>query len=349
MNHELDPQNSWFSRGERHPVVLSTRARLVRNVENYPFPNRLDKEKQDELLGRIEQALVHGEPENRLDLEKTVPLTQRLAAERLLISAPSFQKKKGLLWLFEGESRGAFWGAQDHLSLFSLDSGLAVKTVADRVLKWESFLASLLDFAALPGWGYLSSNPAFTGSGLKLSLLLHIPALVRTGMLEQVFRAVEAQGYSLSAFWALEQGESEFYLLSGQFSCGLAGQEQIEVLTALADRLVRFEEEARRREMSSDRRACLDRAGRAWGILSQARILSWEEALRHFSAMRSSLEFGIIPEVTLSLSQIDRLLFCLQDAHLAAGWSNRPEGEDELRADIVRHTLFGREDPCLKD
>ena len=350
MKTQLDPQRSWYMDNKvPHPCVLVTKWTAFRNLEGWPFPSRCDALALADLTEMVSRVLLESfdDCEEKIDWLGSTPLAQSLADERLLTPGHGTRYPQAISWFWNKERFGLHWGGADHLRLDYLRPGGEVAESFRELQGWEGRFAKSLGFAYRSGWGWVTTDPAFAGAGLIPSVLLHLPASAASGLWEAMMKTVERRGFSLSPVWVSERGESDFFWLRGSFSFGRSADELAQTLGDLAEKITLGEMEARRREQETRFVDVEDRVSRAWGLLTNARKLTWEETLPALSALRRAPEMVIMnKEVARNL---DRLFLRLQGAQLRVSFSEREGEEDRNRALVVRKMLLEGEDACLKD
>jgi len=222
----------------------------------------------------------------------------------------------------------------------ALVSGFAVGDAWRRIDAVDSELDARLDFAFHPQYGYLTACPTNVGTGLRVSVLLHLPALAITRQLEKVFQAVTRLGLAVRGLYGEgTEATGHFYQISNQSSLGKSEEEIVRNLEAVVPQVVKYEQEARRALMEKDRPRLEDRAWRAFGILCHARVVTSEEALALLSALRMGVHLGLIE--TAPLRTVNELLVFTQPAHLQKleGRELAPEERDNLRGALLRKRL----------
>ncbi len=335
----LDPEKSWYSKPtEPHPCVLALRWTAFRNLEGWPFTGKCRAEQKLELKSRLIEAV---KSEDTLSApfvwKEAPPVTKALAQERLLVPDGLVQDREAVSWWEAQDGWGLHFGGEDHLRLRQLSLGFQPQQ-AEQFWKSLDSWGQQLGFAWRSHWGWVTADPAHAGGGVQVSALLHLPASESSGLWEAMMKTVERQGFSLLPVWAGSRGESDFFWLQNAFSFGRSERELSAVLVSLVEKITKGEIEARQREAKLQALQLEDRIGRAWGLLTNARRLTWEETLPALSALRRASELIIIKE---SVSErLDPLFFRLQGAHLRALLASS-EGEDVLRSDLIRTILLG--------
>ena len=325
-------------------IVVSTRVRLARNLAGRKFPTHPDAPDRLEILAEIKrcaETLSGGEAFVWRNIDEESPLECRLLVERHLISRELADGSGPRAVALDPErSLGMMVNEEDHLRLQCLLPGLALHEAHARVDRLDDQLSGRLEFAFDPCYGYLTSCPTNVGTGLRISAMLHLPALVMTRHIEKVFRAVTEMRMAVRGFYGEgTEAYGELYQISNQATCGKNEADIIDDMDAAIAAIVRYEERARARLASSGRGQLEDRVWRSWGALRHARLMNTEEAMRHLSSLRLGLAMGVFADIRPS--ELDRLFLYSQPAHL-----QRLEGReldsgdrDAARAAFLRKSL----------
>ncbi len=328
--------NKWYEQtGDQGDIVLSTRIRLARNVENLPFPNRLNSEKREELCNQIkDHILVIPSPLTRsLGYFSPETLSQgakRAMAERHLLPREFAENKKERpILLSEDESVCLLLCHQDHIRLQVLKAGLDLQGAYQIASGLDDMLNEGFAYAFDKQWGYITQSPADLGTGMKASVLLHLPALEATGEIHTLATAVGKIGLSLQGTFG--QGSTvsgSLYQLSNQISMGLTEDAALENLKSITLQIVHREREARKELPPLQTE---DTAFRALGLLQNARILPLSEFTQSLSHLRLGIAMGMIERVTIE--QVNALNATMHPATLLL---ENPEADSTEKRDVFR-------------
>ena len=332
--------SKWYKNsGEKSEVVVSTRVRLARNLEEYPFPAKLDTagKKQvndlvrDALLGNTEDDLSFIEMES-LSRAQTISL-----AERHLIS-PEFTGGAGhALLLSDDESVSIMLCEEDHVRIQVMEAGLALDSAYERADKIDNALAARLPLAFDERIGYLTQGPTTLGTAMRASVMLHLPGLGRSGQVAKISATVAKLGLIIRGCYG--EGSSpigDMYQLSNQVTLGISEKTAIDNLKSITQQLVAQELAMRERMLKNP--AWEDKVYRAWGVLKSARLLSCEEFMDLASLVRMGAAQGLFD---VKLEKIGELFADLQPATINAreGKNLEASQRDALRAAAVREAL----------
>ncbi len=332
----------WFEKtGTDRDVVVSSRVRLARNVKDLPFPGRMTEQGAAALLDRVEQALAAAGTLrfSRHDFHKLDAVSRGAMTERHLVSK---ELENGTLprgvFLSEDEGASIMVGEEDHLRIQVLGAGFCPGSCLEDAKRLDTLLDESLGFAFDEKLGYLTACPTNLGCGLRVSAMLHLPAMTESGGIREVIRAAGKVGLTVRGMYGEgTKAAGALYQVSNALSLGHTEQEILERLETAVRSIIDGERKLRRR-LADEKRAYLEnRVFRALALLRSARMLSSGEALDLLSDAR--LGAGVIDAVDTDV--IDRLLWEIGpcNVRLADKRADTPEGRDVARAELVRAAL----------
>lgn len=337
--------NKWYlESGPESDVAVSTRVRFARNLSAFPFPVKMTPEQQKEVVNLVSSALLTSDSPLRegfrfLDMERLSPAEAFSLAEHHIIS-PEFAKNRqgrGLL-LSEDESVSIMINEEDHIRLQVMRPGLALEDAFRLADELDSLLDSRLSFCFDEKLGFLTQCPSNLGTGMRASLMLHLPALEVKDAIGPLGGTLSKIGLSIRGTYG-EGSEAlgSFYQVSNQITLGLSEQAVTANLASVARQLF-AQERSLRRELAGGERLA-DKAWRSLGILRTARILSSGEFMNLISWVRLGVSMGILTET--NLSAVNRLISECQSNTLLlrAGRKLDAPGRDRFRAELVRSAL----------
>lgn len=335
--------------GPHADIVLSTRVRLARNLQGHRFGVRAQDGEREQILERVQQATQKSamlKAGLRLEVASLTRLSRQILLERHLISRElSGEGQDGPprgagLILGTRESVGVMVNEEDHLRLQSLFSGLRLDEAYRVVDRLDEELGSELPFAYHHEFGYLTTCPTNVGTGLRASVLIHLPGLVLTKEIGRVLQGINQVGLTFRGLYG-EGSEvvGNFFQISNQTTLGKSEDDLIEHLERIVQQVIQHELQARGVLMRDAPAVIEDKIWRAYGLLRYARSLSFEEVMNLLSGLRMGASMKLIPG--LSVYTLNKIMIYAQAAHLeqAAG---RPlsEAESDLhRASYVRRIL----------
>lgn len=333
---------AWLSgKGPQADIVISSRIRLARNVAGVSFLPKASPQEQKELVSSINRTLTETLISNGrgvIHVEDLPLLEAQFLLERHLVSA-DFLKGKGPRGFFatQDETFSLMINEEDHLRLQVFASGLSLKEAFERTSEIEERLNSALPFAYSERYGFLTACPTNVGTGMRASILIHLPGVILTREIDRVLRGVLQLGLSVRGTYG-EGTETKGHLfqISNQRTLGQSEEEIVETLTGMAEQLIRYERDARSYLMTNMATYIQDKTFRSLGILKYARALTSEETLNLLSALRLGL-----PMPGLDVATLNKLMILSRPANLQLyfGEELSPEQRDSKRAELVRETL----------
>lgn len=335
-------QVKWYERaGACGDVVCSTRVRLARNLKQYPFPAYANGRQKEEIEQKVKDAMLSGNsilsrefrflPLEELSDEAAVSLVERHLVSPVYISD---RKGKGVL-LSQDESVSIMVNEEDHLRIQVLREGLSLKEAAELADRIDTLLGETLQFAFDPEFGYLTQCPTNLGTGMRASLMLHLPALTESGAMARIAGNLTKLGLALRGTYGEgSQITGALYQLSNQITLGLSENEAIANLSSIASQLI--EEERKARHDLCETIPFQDKVDRAAGVLKSAKMLSTSEFMDLVSYLRLGLSAGLLTGTTQEA--LNALTIHVQPATLmaSAGKALDQTQRDILRAQVTR-------------
>ena len=332
----------WYvEKGNDGDIVLSTRVRLARNIKEYPFPCRLDTEKRIELAEKIRDALL---PENPsfgfIDMSKQSRIKTISMAELHLISPEFASSSNGrALILSEDEDVSIMLNEEDHIRLQVMRPGFAVEEAYKKADEVDSIISSKLDYAFDERLGYLTQCITNLGTGMRASVMLHLPALTKQGVISRLASTVSKLGLTIRGAYGEGSAHSgDIYQLSNQITLGISEKEALYNLESIAKQLISQERNARKELAKSE--SYIDNIWRSYGILKYARKMSCAEFMELISPVRVGASLGIIE---LDTEKINEMTVSLQPATINAVREENFDSavRDKIRAEEIRNVLGG--------
>lgn len=331
--------SKWYiGEGDHNDIVISTRIRIARNLADYPFPVRLDNKSKIEVNEKIRDALDGKENLTYTEL-KTLTRSQIVSlAERHLIS-PEFASNSDAraLLMSDNEDISIMLCEEDHIRIQVMKSGLALKEAYELADKIDTEINQSLKYAFDEKLGYLTQCPTNLGTGMRASVMLHLPALTAKGQIGSLASTVSKLGLTIrGAYGEGMSAMGDLYQLSNQVSLGISEKSAIDNLKTITLQLAAQERAAW--EEASKSIETEDAVFRAYGILKSARILSTKEFMSLISKVRLGAVLGMIKT---DLKTINELMVSMQPATINAfvGKTLSLEERDVERAKIVRERL----------
>jgi len=340
---------SWLdASGPAAPLVLSTRIRLARNLQGAPFGQRARDADRGAVLARVTEA-VRASDQLRsatfFHVDQLERLDRQLLHERHLVSKElagldrEARPRPGSALVIQSPA-GVMVNEEDHLRLQGMWSGFALEEAYAALEAIDSELGRLLPFAFHPEFGYLTSCPTNAGTGLRASVLIHLPGLVLTKEIGKVLQGLTQVGLTFRGLYG-EGSEvvGNFFQLSNQTTLGKSEEELLDHLGKIVRQVLEYEQQARDVILKSARTEVQDKVWRAYGLLRHARRLSFEETMNLLSGVRLGVGLNLI--TGLSVYTLNKLLIHTQPAHLAVLEGRQPSDPElpAVRATYVRKLL----------
>ena len=325
-------------------VVISTRVRLARNLKDYPFPCKLSAQGREEVIEKVRDAVQNGNSVLAKDFSfiKMSALDPRQSVslvEKRLVSPEFISDTAGrALLLSSDNSLSIMINEEDHIRLQVITKGLTLDEAFDTADKLDTRLDERLEFAFDEKLGYLTQCPTNLGTGMRASVMLHLPALEKSRAVSRIAGNLSKLGLTIrGAHGEGTEPKGALYQLSNQVTLGISEQAAIENLKNITSQLVAQEEQARERLCRSVE--VQDAVARSLGILRYAKVMTHDEALKLLSNVRLGVVSGQITDVDTAV--IDRLMTEVEPATLSvrANKNLTPQERDLERARLIQQEL----------
>jgi len=335
------PSELTDSSNSKTAIVLMTRIRLARNLSNNVFPGWAKPAQREEILTTCRNAVAATAPMRRclnVSVSELSELEKQILVERHLISRELCHSKAGSgIVISKDQSCVVMVNEEDHLRIQVLRAGFQFKKVWNTINALDSDLEEHLDFAFSPNLGYLSACPTNLGTGMRASAMMHLPALVISGQMEKVVRAVNQLGMAVRGlFGEGSDASGSIFQISNQTTLGESEEEIIKHLHGVLNTIIEQELNAREKLIETDPNKLFDKIGRAFGILQNGHLLNSGEAMNLLSLIRLGIDLSAFPDAHRSV--IDRLFIEAQPGHLQHAQKGEfdPAQRDLLRAARLR-------------
>jgi len=336
--------------GRDSDVVISSRVRLARNAAGHRFVNRASLAERQELAEKLAAAVKRLDVAPDLeyfDLGESPAVERMLLVERHLISREHAEAEgpRGV-GVARNETISIMVNEEDHLRMQVLHDGFDLDNAWGTMSRIDDAMEKQVAYAFDPEYGYLTACPTNIGTGLRVSVMLHLPALAMTRELQRVFNAAAKIDFIVRGLYGEgTQGHGDFFQLSNQKTLGRSEEEILDNLRVVIPQIVRYERKVHGAMLTEHRRQIEDRIGRAYGILCNARMITSEEALHLLSQVRLGVNVGLVAGI--DLPTVNRLFILTRPAHLQKmkGRDLDPQERDMVRADFLRKRLAGAEVP----
>lgn len=331
--------------GPESDIVLGSRVRFARNLAGVPFPAAADDEQRAYVVREGKRALQQTNGAlgdvDFVPMAELAPLERQLLVEKHLISPAHTQEVKNKAVLLRSdEAVSIMVNEEDHFRIQALVSGLVLSEAWSLCNAVDDALAKVLNFAFSERFGYLTACPTNVGTGMRASVMLHLPALTLTDQMKRVIGAVSQFGLAVRGIYG-EGTEvlGNIYQLSNQVTLGHREEEIIEHLRNVTMRVLEQERAAREQLLAKGKKSIEDRIYRSYGILANARLISSHEAMQRISDLRLGIDLGVIKGIEPRILQ--ELLVMIRPAHLQKimGQELDAPARDEKRAALIRERL----------
>jgi protein arginine kinase len=318
---------------------------LARNVSNVPFLTKATRHQRQALEARVRDTILGAQlaPQTLyVDLDGSPEVDRQLLVERHLISKQhaTAEGARGVA-VGQDETVSIMVNEEDHLRIQVLRSGLQLEEAWEQISTIDDKLEAKLDFSFHPRFGYLTACPTNVGTGIRVSVMLHLPALKLTGEIDKVFRAAKDMRLAVRGLYGEgTEATGDFYQISNQTTLGKSEDEIIsDFKQTVIPKIIDYETHARKTLVNERMVALDDKVHRALGTLRSARLLGSEEVLFFLSHLRMGLNLGRVKDV--DIATINELFLLTQPAHLQKIQGKKLEGDSRraARAEFVRHKL----------
>lgn len=335
----------WLKKvNDSNDVVISSRIRLARNLKGISFPNYADEKQlaavNEEVLRALRVKTNIG-PLHPLQIEELSSADRLVLVEKHLCS-PQFIEQPHLRMLVVNEEQtiSIMVNEEDHLRIQTITPGFSLEEALSMANHVDDFLEQTLEYCFDEYYGYLTTCPTNVGTGIRASVMLHLPALAMVDQLKKVLSALTHIGINIRGFYG-EGTESlgDIYQISNQVTLGQSEEDLANNLKSVCRQVIEQERSVREALLKESKLQLEDRHCRSYGLLSNARIISSQEALKLLSDVKLGIELGIISNVN---SQVVTELMFLTRASLIQkiiGKEVSPTERDIYRAEIIRERL----------
>lgn len=330
--------------GPESDIVISTRIRLARNLRDRAFVGRASARERGEIERTLREAVeASGVMAKMLyvDIAAASELDRAFLVERHLISRDlaSGEGPRGVA-VSSSEIVSIMINEEDHLRAQVIKSGFQTRPTWNRIDRIDDALEKSVDYAFSPQFGYLTACPTNVGTAMRVSVMMHLPALVITKEIERVFYAVSKINLAVRGlFGEGSQAASDFFQISNQVALGRTEEQIIQTIESVIPNILEYERRSRDALLKENRAKLEDRIFRAYGILKSARLISSEETMEKLSALRLGVNLGLVKDI--DIKTVNEFFILTQPAHLQKQIRRAldPRERDEARAEYIRKRL----------
>ena len=300
-------------------IVVSSRIRLARNLAQFPFASQADEATRTQIENLLREKL-HVLPAQLqltyMNVDDLESLDRQFLVERQLISREHAEShgSRGV-GISEEETISLMINEEDHLRIQVLRSGLSLDRCWSDINHIDDQLEQEITYAFSEQLGYLTACPTNVGTGIRVSVMMHLPALVMTKEIQKVFQALQKINLAVRGLYGEgSQAMGDFYQISNQVTLGKSEEQLIESLKEVVPTIVNYERRVRTTLVSDNRQRLHDQVSRAFGILSSAQTISSEETMHYLSSVRMGINLGLIDNI--EIPTVNELFIHTQPAHL---------------------------------
>ena len=345
LNDLLNHTSEWLkSTGPHSDIVISTRLRLARNLDKVPFPHWADKKQSEGILNTIGEAIAKTEELKAVTVFKMADLDsvdKQFLVERHLMSLEHARKSDNkAVAIDQEEIISIMINEEDHMRMQVMQSGFNLFEAWAIINKIDDGLSMELPYAYNSDWGYLTACPTNTGTGMRGSVMLHLPALVITRQIDRVLAAIAKLSFATRGlFGEGTQASGNFFQISNQVSLVLSEDDIIQNINGIIRQIIAQENQARELLLSKNKAVLEDRINRSLGILKSARIITSQETIELLSMVRLGNDMGMVKDIDRRV--INELFIITQPAHLQKIENKKltSEERDVKRAELIRSRL----------
>ncbi|MCP4649150.1 MAG: protein arginine kinase [PVC group bacterium] len=346
LNDLVKQTSGWLKgTGPNSDIVISSRVRLARNLEKVTFSNWANKKQKEQALGIISPVVkdVDSIKNNGLLLKVAdmSNIDKQFLVERHLVSREHITNiESHAVAISNDETLSVMINEEDHLRIQILQPGLNLDECWRKSEQMDATLSKKLSFAFSPKWGYLTACPTNTGTGMRASIMLHLPALVLTKQINRVIQAIIKLGLTVRGlFGEGTEAAGNFFQISNQVSLGRSEEEIVDNIKRIIRQVLEYEQNARKALITQNKSGLSDQVWRSYGILKNAHIISSSETIELLSNVRLGIDLGLIKGLTTKV--INELFIFTQPAHLQKLENKvlNSQQRDIKRAELIREKI----------
>lgn len=335
--------NWYLENGKDSDVIISSRIRLARNVKGFPFKLKMTKEDKEKILEKIKFiAPSIGYGLKFFYLKDIDDLTKMALVEKHIISPEMvLSKEEEAILINEEENICIMLNEEDHIRLQVFTSGLDLQNTLNLAIELDQKLDELLHFSCNKDYGFLTACPTNVGTGLRASVMVHLPALKMTGNLSKLLHIVNSFGMTIRGAYGEEsQSKADLYQISNNQTLGMTEKEIVANLENITKKVMEQERLARK-YLAKNSDDLEDKLYRSYGILTNARKLTSEECDNLLSDIKLGTDLGIIEE--LNDTKVKELMLYTKPANLQkrVGKLLEANQRDKVRTEVIKRIING--------
>ncbi|MDD6735769.1 MAG: protein arginine kinase [Clostridiales bacterium] len=331
----------WYKEKTDNDIIVSTRVRLARNLDKFPFPALLSEEGKNKVTEKVKSAVLGSNSTlagdfSYIKMSDLKDSQRQELAEKHLISLDMAQDKTGSVLINKEENMSIMLMEEDHIRIQIIMGGAKLSEAWDLANKVDDVIEENVDYAFSEEFGYLTACPTNTGTGMRASVMMHLPALTVTNNMSKIISSASALGLTVRGLYG--EGSKAYgclYQISNQVTLGMSENEIIEQLENVVRQIEKHERDAR--ESLKKNEGYCDKLWRSYGILKYARSVSSSEAKALISDVILGKNLGII-DIKGKLPETE-LMVESEPALIMAGEQLTPEARDKRRAEFLRENI----------
>jgi protein arginine kinase len=332
----------------QYPVVISSRVRLARNLKDYPFPSWAQLAQRRDILATCHEAIENTQQMKGgffYTMDELEEVERQILVERHLISKELAESQSGsAVAISKDQSFSVMINEEDHLRLQVLRPGFNFRKLWKSLNVLDSALEGDIDFAFSEELGYLTACPTNLGTGIRASVMMHLPSLVLANHMEKVVRAISQMRMAVRGLYGEgSEATGSIFQISNQQTLGLAEDDIIKNLTRALHAIISHEQNAREKLLEGDAESLYDKIMRAYGLLQSSFKITSNEAMNLLGLLRLAVDLQALPEE--ARAEIDRLFIYCQPGHIMTlcqsgnQKASTPEKRDTFRAQYLKKQL----------
>lgn len=333
---------TWYkSVGKKNDIIISTRVRLARNISGFPFVSKLNTEGAEKIIDLVWDALKPISNDFTMyKIHKLNPLKQQMFIEKHLISPDlTGGRLPRAVLINKDESISIMVNEEDHIRIQCLAPGFSPDKSWEMANRIDDLLGESLDFAFHEKFGYLTSCPTNTGTGLRVSAMVHLPAIAVSGRISGLFSQAAQSGMTVRGLYGEgSDAQGNFYQISNQVTLGFSEEELIERFNKVVSSVCEVEQSLRKQIKQDIPAKLTDRIMRSYGAMRYAHMISGKEMLNLISDVRLGINLGIIEPIPFE--KLTSLMVITMPANISGSSPGmNAETRDIKRAKIIRETI----------
>ncbi|MDD6214799.1 MAG: protein arginine kinase [Firmicutes bacterium] len=331
----------WYKEKSDNDIMVSTRIRLARNLKKYPFPTVLSKDGAEKATEDIKNAVLNSNSTlakefNWVKMSTLSDIEKCELQEKHLISTEMAQSTRGSVLISKDETMSIMLMEEDHMRMQIILGGFKLKEAWETANKLDDLIEESVEYAFSEEFGYLTACPTNTGTGMRASVMMHLPALTMTNNMNKIISSASALGLTVRGLYGEgSKAYGNLYQISNQVTLGLSEEDIIRKLENIAGQIEKHEIEAR--NSIKDNKELVDNLWRSYGILKYAHYVSSAEAKALISDVILGRNLGIIDNKEKMPSM--ELIVATEPSHIMGGKNLSPEERDSKRASLLRENI----------